>query len=209
MADTLDVITLAEGKSAVNIASSDTSQDTELAGYITAVSRRLDSLCGPIVVRTITAENHLTNGENRVRLRVVPINSITAVEEYDSQGTLLTLTGETKTSKPGDAYLVDPTTTVRQYLVRRSYGLNYTFPPSGWLHVDYVAGRYDTTALVDPVFKQAAAIMIANLWRREQGVGSNTFGNAGDMFNPLIPTFAVPRAVLELLAEHLRPAGIA
>lgn len=209
MADTLDVITLAEGKGAVNIATSDTSQDTELAGYITAVSRRLDSLCGPVVARTIAEEDHLSYGQAVIETRQRPIYAIAGVVEYDSAGVHTHLSEETITTKPADAWLVDPSTSSRFRVLRRSYGLPYTFPQGGIVRLEYSAGRYATTAAVDAVFKQAAAIMIANLWRREQGVGSNTFGNAGDMFNPLIPTFAVPRAVLELLAEHLRPAGIA
>jgi len=209
MADTLDVVTLAEGKSAINIASSDTSQDTELAAYITAVSRRLDSLCGPVVARTIAEEDHLTYGQHVIETRLRPIYTVQAVVEYDSAGVHTHLTEETITTKPADAWLIDPTTTARFRILRRSEGLPYTYPEGGIVRVEYQAGRYANTAAVDPVFKQAAAIMIANLWRREQGVGSNTFGTAGDMFNPLVPTFAVPRAVLELLAEYLRPAGIA
>ncbi len=56
MSDTLDVISLAEGKSAVGITTGDTSQDTALAQKITAVSRRIDRLCGPVVQRTVTDE---------------------------------------------------------------------------------------------------------------------------------------------------------
>lgn len=209
MADTLDVVTLAEAKLGVNIATSDTSQDTELAAYITAISRRIDSLCGPVVARTIAEEDHLTHGQSVIETRLRPIYDMLGVVEYSSDGTHIHLTEETVTTKPADAWLVDPTTTSRFRVLRRSQGMPYTFPVDGIVRLEYSAGRYANTASVDPVFKQAAAIMLANLWRREQGVGSSTFGTAGDMFNPLIPTFAVPRAVLELLAEYLRPAGIA
>ena len=54
MADTLDVLTLAEGRVAVGMDGADPSEDTELAQAITAISRRLDDRCGPIVVRTYT-----------------------------------------------------------------------------------------------------------------------------------------------------------
>lgn len=209
MADTLDVITLAEGKAAVNIATADTTQDTELASFITAISRRLDSLCGPVVKRLIAEEDHLTYGQAVLETRLRPIYDVQGVVEYDSAGNHTHLTEETVTTKPADGWLIDPTTSSRFRVLRRSQGLPYTYPQGGIVRLEYNAGRYATTAAVDAVFKQAAAIMLANLWRREQGVGSNTFGNTGDMFNPLVPTFAVPRAVLELLAEYLRPAGIA
>lgn len=209
MADTLDVITLAEAKLAVNIASSDTSQDTELAAYITAISRRLDSLCGAVVKRLYQDEDHMTYGEHVIEVHNRPIFDVQGVVEYSSDGTHIHLTEETVTTKPADGWLIDPTTKSRFRILRRSSGMTYNYPIDGIVRLEYNAGRYATTATVDPVFKQAAAIMLANLWRREQGVGSQTFGTAGDMFNPLVPTFAVPRAVLELLAEYLRPAGIA
>ena len=162
-----------------------------------------------MVARTIAEEDHLTYGQAVLETRLRPIYAVAGVVEYDSAGTHIHLTEETVTTKPADAWLIDPTTTSRYRILRRSQGLPYTYPDGGIVRLEYQAGRYANTAAVDAVFKQAAAIMIANLWRREQGVGSNTFGAAGDMFNPLVPTFAVPRAVLELLAEHLRPAGIA
>lgn len=209
MADTLDLITLAEGKSAVNIASADTTQDTELAAYITAISRRIDSLCGPVVRRLHAEEDHLTYGNTYIDVRNVPIHSVEGVVEYDTDGAHTHLAEETITSKPASAWLVDPSTKVLFRILRRSQGLPYNFPYGGIVRVEYYSGRYTSTANVDAVFKQAAAIMLAHLWRREQGVGSSTFGLPMEGSMGGTPTFAVPRAVLELLAEHLRPMGIA
>jgi hypothetical protein len=209
MADTLDLIALSEGKAAINIASTDTTQDTELKGYITAISRRIDSLCGPVVRRLYQDEDHLTYGNTYIDLRTPPIYSVEGVVEYDQDGVHTHLTEETVTTKPVSAWLVDPSTKVQFRVLRRSEGLPYTFPYGGIVRVEYYAGRYLDTAAVDAVFKQAAAIMLAHLWRREQGVGSSTFGLATEGGMGGTPTFAVPRAVLELLAEHLRPMGIA
>jgi hypothetical protein len=208
MADTLDVITLAEAKSAINIASSDTSQDTELAGYVTAVSRRLDTLCGPVVKRTISGEQHMVSRDLYIDVRYRPIYSVAAVYEFSTDGTALPLNNETTTVKPEDGFLIDPNTRERYRIFRRSSGLMYPFPYYGIVEVSYDAGRYADTASVDPVFKQGAAIMLAQLWRREQGIGTANFG-LSDQAGTTIPTFAVPRAVLELLAEYLRPAGVA
>jgi hypothetical protein len=209
MADTLDVITLTEAKNAINIAASDTSQDTELAGYVTAVSRRLDTLCGPIVQRTVSNETYYVSYDQTfIDLKVRPVASITSCTEYTWAGDATTLSQETVSVKPNDAYLLDPSPLVPYRLQRRVSGVPYRFYPGGSVVITYVAGRTDTTANVDPVFKQGATIMLSQLWRREQGVGTQTFG-LPDQGGTMIPTFAVPRAVIELLAEHLRPMGVA
>lgn len=209
MADTLDLITLAEGKAAVNIASTDTSQDTELAAYITAVSRRIDALCGSVVERLHAEEDHLSYGATFLDVRNTPIYTVEGVVEYDTDGAHTHLAEETPTTKPNAAWLIDPSTKVRFRILRRSQGLPYNFPFGGLVRVEYRSGRYANTAGVDAVFKQGAAIMLAHLWRREQGVGSSTFGVPLEGTVGGTPTFAVPRAVVELLAEHIRPMGIA
>ena len=58
MSDTLDLLTLAEGKRAVGVPANTTSKDTQLALYITGVSRAMDDTFGPSVVRTTTGELH-------------------------------------------------------------------------------------------------------------------------------------------------------
>lgn len=206
MGDVLDVVTLAEAKAALNIQSSDTTQDTELASYVTAVSRRLDELCGAIVKRTITAEEY-PGGGAVVYLRWAPVSAtatttITSVSEYSS-GSAQALTAETLAASTGYDYSFDAVT---GRLSRRSSWTDSTFATQKVV-VTYSAGRYATTAAVDPKFKVAATIMLAQLWRREQGVGgSATFPIAA---GGGIPTFSVPNAVLELLADELRPPTLA
>ena len=209
MADTLDIVSLSEGKAALNIASSDTSQDSELAAYITGVSRRIDTLCGAVVNRTITNETHWCGAGAFIDLKYRPVSSVTTVTEYDASGASTSLTAETVSSKPADGFLLDTTPLVPYRVYRRSGGGPYLFPAGGSVVVTYVAGRYANTTAVDEVFKRAAAIMLAQLWRREQGIGSETFGSVTDFPGQIVPTFAVPRAVLDLLAAHLRPVGVA
>lgn len=206
MADTLDLITLAEAKLALNVDPSDTSQDTELASYITAVSRRLDDLCGPIVKRTITAEEY-PGGSGSLTLRYAPISrsastTVTSVTEYTS-GSARVLAAEAVGTSSSYDYSLDATTGT---LYRRAVWTDSTFAPQRVV-VTYSAGRYATTAAVDPKFKQAAAMMLSHLWRREQGVGgSATFGPSAEFG---VPTFSVPNAVVELLADEVRPPTIA
>lgn len=206
MADTLDLITLAEARLALNLQSADTSQDTELASYITAVSRRLDDLCGAIVKRTITAEEY-PGGGWRIVLRYAPISksgatTITTVTEYTS-GTARVLTAEAVGTSTSYDYAFDATTGT---LTRRAVWTDASFAPQRVV-VTYSAGRYANTASVDPKFKQAAAMMLSHLWTREQGTGgSATFGPQDFSTTP---TFSVPNAVLELLADERRPPTIA
>lgn len=176
MADTLDVLTLDEGRAALNVATADTTKDAQLATYITAVSRRLDELCGAIVVRTVTAEEY-PGGDVAITLRQAPASSatattITTLTEY-AGGTGTVLTAESLTVTASDSYYFSARTGV---VTRRTNWRDSRFG-SQRVVVTYVAGRYADTAHVDQKFKQAAAIMLSHLWTREKGVGgSATFG---------------------------------
>lgn len=200
---TNDVITLSEAKQHLSImGNSAPAEDAVLATYITAVSLRLDDLCGPIVIRTVSSESH-DGGEYEIFLRKAPVATVTSVVEYN-QTTATSLTAETNAAKTGNDYLVDLPT---GKLIRRTNGVDYRFNIGRKnIVVTYTAGRAASTSAVDSKFKLAAGMMLAHLWRREQGLGSETFGpfevNAG------VPAFAVPRAVENLLADELRPPAV-
>lgn len=208
MADVLDLITLAEAKSAINLASTVSSQDTELAGYVTAVSRRLDDLCGPIVVRTVTEQHD--GGTSTLFLRQTPTSAsatttLTTVTEY-SGGVAQVLTAESLTVNSAYSYRFDPRVGT---LTRRAGWATGRFGTQTVVVV-YQSGRYASTATVDAKFKQAASMMLAHLWRREQGAGTvtfNEFGSADTGGSPL--GFAIPNAVLELLQYELRSPAVA
>ena len=55
MADTLDVLTLAEGRAAIgqDPTTTDTALDTQIELYVTATSRWIDDVAGPMVSRQI------------------------------------------------------------------------------------------------------------------------------------------------------------
>lgn len=201
---TLDVITLPEAKTALNL-SGTAAYDAELPVWITTVSARLDSLVGPVVVRTLTGELH-DGGEHCVYLRYYPVSAITSVTEYDDV-TPTSLTAETNASKPAAAYLAgryrrDPTL-MSQRIRRRSSGTDDTFPSGRQnVAVTYSAGRAANTAAVAERYKTAAELMLINLWRSQQdsvaGVGEY------DVPQGIFPTFAVPRAVKELLYGEIQ-----
>lgn len=203
MAALTDWISLDEGKAAVNITG--TTFDTELAMYISAASQRLDLLAGAAVIRTVTAEAHDTNGQSVIQLTYRPIVTVTSVTQYTGT-TAQVLAAETNTAKTAFDYLV---VAERGWLRRRASGYDTPFPVGrGNLVVTYTAGRYATTAAVAERFKLAASIYLSHLWRREQGAGTVTFGGI-EIEAAGIPTFGVPNAVLDLLANEIGSALVA
>lgn len=199
---TYNLLTLAEAKAALNIAVATTTFDTEIGSYIAAVSERLDDLCGPIIKRSISAEPH--NSAPVVWPDRAPVATVGAITEYRS-GVATVLSAET-VSVSGD-YLFENGGT-HNSLIR---------PRAGWadrpgftgasIAIDYVAGRFNSTADVSQKFKQAAAIYLSHMWRKEQGAGTVTFGSVET--NELgVPTFGVPNVVKDLLELEIRPPGV-
>lgn len=196
---TLDVITLAEGRAAINMHASDTSQDTEIAAYITAVSQRLDQVVGPVVVRTVTAETHDGIGST-IQLHHYPVSTITTVTEYvGATGTVLT------------AETVGAATTANDYALDARYGIltrrsgaadTYFSLGRSRVVVTYVAGRFATTAAVSPLFKTAATVMLAHIWRREQSSDPMTAYQRSH-------GIAIPRVVRDLLGDEWRLPAMA
>lgn len=191
----LDVVTLDEAETELGI---DPDSRVLLSGYITSVSRLLDQACGPIVKRTVTDEKH-NGGDSQIWLGHWPVASVTSVTEYSGM-TAVSLTAETASTAP-NGYLLDGSSLVRRV------GKN----DSAWAYgrgnvlVTYVAGRYDDTLSVDERFKRAAVITLANLWRREQGMGTVTFGADGA---PMLgATYALPNAAKAFIQDDLRPSG--
>lgn len=227
MADTLDLLTLAEGHAAINLANTVTTQDTKLAQYITAVSRRMDELCGPIVVRTITAETHdgdddtpyadgevftrngypigggRSLGRGLIYLRQRPVSSVTTVTEY-AYTTATVLTADSTSTLAGAGYTFNPRTGA---LYRRSGGRDWYFPSGrNNIAVTYVAGRAANTAAVDPKFKLAASVILNHVWRPQSGAWAQTANPYEDVPETplaLTPGFAIPNAALEWIADEI------
>lgn len=187
MADTLDLLTLVEGYRAINdevsatAATGGVDRDAELAQWITAVSRRIDDRCGPVVQRTVTDEAH-DGGRHAIWLANAPIASITSLVEYDGT-TATTLTAETNAAKPDDGYLLDGFGRYDRQVRRRSGNSDANFP-AGRRNVvaTYSAGRYASTAAVDEKFKLAAGSILRRLWHREGSAwarGGDPFAEAG------------------------------
>ena len=210
--DTLNVLTLLEGRLAVGISDTDTRDDLPLAQKIAAVSRRLDRLCGPIVQRTVTDEVH-PGGCPSIRVRRWPVASFTTVTEYDAT-TPTVLTQEDFDTQPTNGFFPErwestPTAVFNGIIWRRSsgYGAWFPFGPEA-VKVTYVAGRAATTAAVDPVFKEAAGIALKNLWRTMESATLSV--NEFDVPAQNFPVSMVTKAVRDALqSETIEIPGIA
>lgn len=195
MADTLDLLSLAEAKQAIGTALAGTDMDSAVATYVTAVSRLIDANCGPMVQRTITLEVH-DGGQDTIRLTYNPAASITTVIEYQGT-TAVTLTEETPGTAPDPGYLLDK---VSGYVWRRAGGTD-----GKWYNgrhnvvVTYTAGRFTSTSTVDLRVKQAAGMLLRHLWAIQYGNGNVMFGEA-DVPMPI--GFAIPNRVKEMLASY-------
>ena len=168
-----DILTLAEAKAALNIPAATADYDTELAQVITAASRFVDSVFGPVVRRTITDERHYGAGTS-VTLNQSPVASVTTVTEY-SGGVATVLTAESDTV--AGTYTLDDNVLHR----RASWGGAYFARQS--VVVTCVAGRYASTATVDAKFKEAAVVALIHFWQhRGANSGAGTFGGDGAPF---------------------------
>lgn len=164
---TLDLLSIEEARSAINLAAGVTTHDTELAEMVTGISAQVDELCGPVVARAVT-ETH-DGGRPSITLDTVPISSITSVTEYDTAGTSTALTAETVSTKPASGYLLE-TGALYAKVHRRSSGADSVFL-AGRQNVVIVtsAGRYATTAAVGGGFKSAAKSILRAVWQQEAG----------------------------------------
>lgn len=165
MADDLDVLTFEEAKAAVHLSPSRAGEEYVVNGLeqaVTAISRLLDDLCGPIVIREVTET--VTPIADTILLTHWPVDAITSVTEYVS-GTGTVLTAETTTTE-GD-YLLDERI---GKLTRQS-----SWSTVKWLGrttVVYDAGRYESTGTVDEKFKRAATEILQGNWSKYAAVWS-------------------------------------
>lgn len=205
MADTLDVLGFEEASAALAIGGSDTHKTADLARVITAASRRLDEAIGPVVQRTITSEIH-DGGSSSIELNHGPVASISTVVEYQGS-TAVTITAESAGFRPSDGYYAErykPNPALMSgVLVRRVSGNTGEWScGAGNVLVTYTAGRSVSTGAVDDRYKEAAILIVRNLWRPYQ----NGIGQLDEYDVPVstFPTFGLPNAVKDLLREELQ-----
>lgn len=203
--DLYDVLTTTEAKQILSVALTDSSKDSTIERLVTTVSRRLDTLVGPVVQRSVTSEAH-DGGCTSIHLEMYPVSAVASVSEY--RGTSgYAVTAETAGTQPTSGFYAERYKANRSLmsgvLVRRVSGsTDAWYPGFGNVLVTYTAGHAASTTTVDPRHKEAAELMLRNLWRSYE----NTVGGVDQYDVPIqsFPTFAVPKAVRDLLAEEIQ-----
>lgn len=153
-------------------------RDADVMVYVSAVSARLDDVCGPIVARTRT-EYHRA-GQVLI-LDYPPVGALTSVTTRIGT-TVTTLT-------VGDLVVAG------QVVTRPGYVFDADGPG---VTVTYSAGRCATTETVPNLFKVAARLFLQAIWRPAEGAGSETFGSTLGL------PVGTPEEILVLLGSEVR-----
>lgn len=211
MSDPLDVISLDDAKVAINYDITESDSESRLQPAITALSRRLDDMVGPIVQREVTEYHDGSAGT--IWPHQTPVVSITSLTEYDGS-TEAVLVAETFGTRPDGAYLLEQSGSYAHdaRIVRRSGGSNVMFPyGSRNVELVYVAGRAASTADVDALFREAAGMILRRYWRREAG----SWTQSADFFEAAEPSLGtgffkvIDSVVGEFLAHEMKMPAVA
>lgn len=215
MADDLDILTLDEAKTAINMKWSNADHDAELAQDITAISRIFDAECGPVVQRTVSAELH-SGDLPVVTTRLSPVAGIGTVRESQA-GDITTLSasnfGGTISGYLAEPYWQGGGTLLSGVLQRRYLGITGEWPAGCEVEVTYTAGRYPTTETVDARFKACAAAVLQRFWKGEAGVWAQSAATIYEDATEAVATPALSTVAKQLINEMLwdekRMPGIA
>lgn len=181
-----DIINLADAKAQLNI--TDSGSDTELAGYISAVTRPVEKYVGPVIHRTVTEV--FDGGRTTMTLSQIPVVSITSVTEG---GAVLDASGYTVARESG--------------VLTRVAGVSpvATLPGMQNVSVVYVAGQAANTAAVASDLghvRLAGLIILQHMWETQRPAGGGPFSQGQDDYDPRY-SYSIPRRALELLGEPL------
>jgi hypothetical protein len=197
--DTL-LISLDEARRGLGVPAANTVGDEDLRSFISAATPIIEDLIGPVLAKT-RVETY-DGGAAAIPLLHAPILSVTSVVESWGGGTVRTLTPQTPFTGGGDAfgYSADLVTGL---LTRRASGVAVRFAPGERnVQVTYVSGR-----LLRPNHVLATRRLVRHLWQSEQ-TGFRPAMGQPDATVKTPAGFAVPKAVLEILADSRRVAGI-
>lgn len=202
-----DLLSPTDALKAVQRGTKSALQQDRLAGYVTAISNRLDELVGPIVQRPVAGER-LHGGHSRVRVRRWPVAEFTAVAEYQS-GVATVLAAEALDVEGGyyaEPWDEDPTLLSGRLLRRSGFSDSCWATGRGNVVVSYTAGRYpDTAAVRGTRYYQAAVITLKSLWRGEEDVVAMV--NDFDQAVTFTPNAGIPKVVLDLLQDQVQQSG--
>ncbi|MEU0001944.1 hypothetical protein ABZ069_34055 [Streptomyces microflavus] len=182
------ILSLADAKRHLKLPLVRSDRDDEIGGWTESITRGIEGLCGPVVVRTVE-ERHDVRQAGAIVLRHVPALEIISVIPLRPAGPCYAV----------DDLDLDPDTGV----VRRLGGGTLT----GLLLCIYTAGR----PIISANITAAARIIIQHLWRTTQGPGRPQLGTGDFDVSEPIPGFgyAIPNRALQLLEPDRLPPGMA
>ena len=199
------IVDLTSVKLHLNMPVSDTTQDTELQGFIDAAGDLARDVVGPILPETRLQA--FDGGRPTITVDWLPLASVTSVTEYLGR-TAYTLT-EQPLGAETDAYSYTVDYDTGQICRRTVGGMPSVFAyGTKNVIVQYVSG--DGT--VSPSVRLGALELIRHLWQLTQQGGRPQFGGAaldGENGGGVPTGFALPARVIELWQPHRRPPGIA
>ena len=174
------IVSLADAKKQLNIASTETRDDDELRGFITGASLAVERELGRIVARRSFTERRTTNGDGQVLLSNVPVLALTSAVSSDGSTTW----------NVANLDLDNATGLV---------GVKSGPPLSGDVDVTYTAGL----RIVPDDYQLATLIVVQHLWETQRGTMGVQLG--GSQEPEYVPGrgFALPRRALELLGVTL------
>lgn len=193
-----DVLT--EGEVIAALAGIDAAADTVGLMYASAVSDRLDQLCGNIVARDVT-EIH-DGGSATILLDDRPHNYLDEDDEpVAAIASISVRDGSVTTAVNLDHVVVYTPAGTGRGVIDYVTGLGFFRAGRRAVTVTYRAGRFDTTEDVDPIFKLAAVRLLQGIWRPAESAGP-------EGVIPLPPT-VLPDEVAFILGNELRIPTIA
>ncbi len=198
----LQIVDLASVKTQLAM-SNDSTQDMELEGFIAAASEMIRDITGPIFAETHT--QYFTGGMATISLDWLPLQSITSITEYYGLSAFPITEQPLGTQTNAFGYTVDYST---GQITRRTFGGAPALWALGYKNVKvvYVAGF----ASIPFAVRLAALRLIQHWWgqfKQQRVRGGMRGGLDGDTMTPM--GFAMPDAVIEMLAPWRRPPGIA
>lgn len=189
-------VTAAEAKT--QLSKTDTVDDTELQGFVEAITAVVESITGPIAATSYTES--IDGGESTIALRHLPVVSVTSITEYQGNNAV-TLTEATTPAgaTSGLNYSLDKATGV----ITRLSGPGWAYPffvGTRNIVVTYTAGYATAPANV----RLAALELIRENWTQSKNGGRRPQTDDGYTING----WFVPNRVHELLRPNAQIPGI-
>lgn len=199
------IVDLQSVKAHLNMNPSDVSQDAELLGFILAATPIIRDIIGPVLPESHT--EFFDGGNGTIVLPWQPVISIQSVYEYYGLSAFLLTEQQLGQQMNAFSFTVDYVT---GQVTRRTFGGQAARFAIGDKNVKVVwtAGRADIPYNV----RLGALELIRHNWQMTQqgGRGRWRASGAGGGDEMTVPIgFAVPDRVVEMLAPHRRPPGVA